>query len=75
MQSFLMCADIGGEVDWDQEDMSVDGEEVPPSHNLQDMPWDGTYGELGAFLWRIGLVGLTRQLHVNVLVAAQLSSD
>lgn len=31
---------------WEDEDgMSIDEEEVAPSHNLQDMPWDNSCGE------------------------------
>lgn len=32
-------------MEWEDDDgMSIDEEEVPPSHNLQDMPWDNSFG-------------------------------
>ncbi len=45
-KSCVLCAEFDDYRLWEEEDgMSIDEEEVPPSHNLQDMPWDSSFGE------------------------------
>ena len=71
----FVLADAGDEVEWEQEDMSIDEEEVPPSHNLQDMPWDDRYGELSRWLlhsgllkcWNIGSLGIWQLTEKHVV--------
>lgn len=51
-------------MEWEAADsMDVDEEEVPPSHKLQDMPWDNSYGECPLHAWCCTVKGFQPPLH------------